>query len=291
AQAGPAQGLSREVHPCPVRRRRSGRAARLRRRLQGHRRRSADRRRPHPASPGDRPLRGRGALRHRDHRPRLDRGDGERGRLPRRAALLQGHRPPGEHRAGRRGGRPGPLGGRPPRRCPGGHRVPGADPPVPGEARPGRRHPPVVRGHRGQGPGDRRRGGRADRDRTGATSGGPSGDRHDPRQPHRADRQPGGVRGSRQAPRHGPDSHPPARHSGGARPGPGEAERERRRPRRGHRVPALPALTYRLEALRRRCLRGGDRRAEGPDQHPDPGPQGPRRHRHHRAADLQDRPL
>ena len=38
-------------------------------------------------------------------------------------------------------------------------------------------------------------------------------------------------------------------------------------------------------------LRGRDGRAEGDDQHADPGAQGRRRHRHHRAPALQDRPL
>ena len=68
------------------------------------------------------------------HRPRLDRGDGQRGRLPRRAALLQGHRPAGEHRAGRGRRLHRHLGHRPAARPAGLHRVPRADPPVPGEA-------------------------------------------------------------------------------------------------------------------------------------------------------------
>ena len=38
-------------------------------------------------------------------------------------------------------------------------------------------------------------------------------------------------------------------------------------------------------------LRGRDRRRQGEHQHADPGAQGRRRHRHHRAPDLQDRPL
>ena len=44
-------------------------------------------------------------------------------------------------------------------------------------------------------------------------------------------------------------------------------------------------------ALRRRGLRGRDGGREAPDQRADPGPVRRGRHRHHRAPDLQDRPL
>ena len=47
------------------------------RRLPGLDRRPAYRRRPHPAPPGDPAVRGRRAVRHRDHRTGLDRGAGE----------------------------------------------------------------------------------------------------------------------------------------------------------------------------------------------------------------------
>ena len=47
----------------------------------------------------------------------------------------------------------------------------------------------------------------------------------------------------------------------------------------------------RVEAVRRGRLRGRDGRAEVRHQHAHPRAEGPRRHRHHRAADLQDRPL
>ncbi len=46
-----------------------------------------------------------------------------------------------------------------------------------------------------------------------------------------------------------------------------------------------------VRARGRRRLRHRDRRAQEPDQRPHPGPQGRRSDRHHRAADLEDRPL
>ena len=66
--------------------------------LQGDDRRPADRRGAHPAPAGDPALRRRRPLRPRHRRARLDRGDRERRRQPRRAAVLQGQRPTGAHR-------------------------------------------------------------------------------------------------------------------------------------------------------------------------------------------------
>ena len=62
-------------------------------RLQGDHRRPPHRRGAHPAAPGDPPLRGRGALRPRHRRAGLDRGDGERRRRPRRARSTRRRRP------------------------------------------------------------------------------------------------------------------------------------------------------------------------------------------------------
>ena len=64
-----------------------------------------------------------------------------------------------------------------------------------------------------------------------------------------------------------------------------------RRPRRGDRARAVDEVAHGLEAVRRGRLRGRDRRAQGDDQHLDPGAQGRGRHRHHRAPARQDRPL
>ena len=74
--------------------------------------------------------------------------------------------------------------------------------------------------------------------------------------------------------------------------GAGEAQRERRGDLDAviALLPSMKSPTV-VEAVRRRRLRGRDRRAEGDDQHAHPGAQGRRRDRHHRAADLQDRPL
>ena len=68
AAPGAAQGLAREGHPRPLRRRRPGRRPVLECRLPGVDRRSPDRRRAHPAPPGDPALRGRRPVRHRHHR-------------------------------------------------------------------------------------------------------------------------------------------------------------------------------------------------------------------------------
>ena len=65
AAPGPAQGLAREGHPRPVRRRRPGRQPVLGRRLPGHHRRPPGRRGADPAAPGDPALRGRRAVRPR----------------------------------------------------------------------------------------------------------------------------------------------------------------------------------------------------------------------------------
>ena len=88
----PAEGLAREAHARAVRGRRPARRALVDRRLQGHHRRPPHRRGPDPAPPGDPHLRGRGPVRPRHHRPRLGRGDRQRRRDPRRAAVLEGHR-------------------------------------------------------------------------------------------------------------------------------------------------------------------------------------------------------
>ena len=85
-----AQGFAGTGHARAVRGRRPRRGALVGRRVQGVDRRPPGRRGAHPAPPGDPDVRRRGAVRHRDHRPRLDRGDEQRRRQPRRAALLQG---------------------------------------------------------------------------------------------------------------------------------------------------------------------------------------------------------
>ena len=135
------------------------------RRLPRHHRRSARRRRAHPAPAGDPPLRRRRAVRHRDHRSRLDRGDRRRGHDARRAALLEGHRAADQDGARGRRRRTVEDGRRSARGRAGAHRVPGAHPPVPREARRARRGVALVRRDRGEDPRDRRRGRRDHRDR------------------------------------------------------------------------------------------------------------------------------
>ena len=101
-----------------------------RRRLPGDHRRPPGRRGPHPAAPGDPPLRGRGPVRPRHHRAGLDRGDGERvvslGELHYSKATAR----PIKVVLAVAGDSPVPVGRRPPRRGAGGDRVPGADRPV-----------------------------------------------------------------------------------------------------------------------------------------------------------------
>ena len=87
------------------------RHALLRRRVQGHDRRPPSRRGPGAAPAGDPGLRRRGAVRRGHHRSGLDRGDVQRRRQPRRAALLEGDDEPDPH-GGRRGRRLGRAGGR-----------------------------------------------------------------------------------------------------------------------------------------------------------------------------------
>ena len=76
-----------------------------------------------------------------------------------------------------------------------------------------------------------------------------------------------------------------------ARPRAGEAQRRRNEPRLGDLVAARVEVTDGLEAVRRRRVRGRDGGGEIGDQHVDPRPQGRGSDRHHRAADLQDRPV
>ena len=78
---------------------------------------------------------------------------------------------------------------------------------------------------------------------------------------------------------------------GGQGQGPGEAQRRRRPADLGHRPAPVPAVSDRLGTVRQGRVRGGDGGAEVGDQHPDPGPEGPGCHRHHRAGPVQDRPL
>ena len=116
--------------------------------------------------------------------------------------------------------------------------------------------------------------------------------RHDPRLVHRADRQPGRVRRPGEAQGDGADPDAAHRRARGARPGAREAQR--RGARTSTRVIALlPALKSPTVSK----LFGEDGYAvetvvaKSRDQHPDPGAEGRRRHRHHRAADREDRPL
>ena len=219
APTGPAQGLPRARHPRPVRGGRPGRGPQLVGRLPGDRRRPPHRRGQDPAPPGDPPLRRRGPLRPRHHRARLDRGDGQRRGQPRRAALLQDHHPADPRGAGR--GRRRPLAGRAraARRGPGLDRVPGAGRQVPRGARRRRRRAPLLRGHRGQDPRDRRRGGRDHRDGQGAARRRTAHPRHRAHLLHRADRQPGQLRRRDQAPRHGAAQQPPCRAPSSPAPG------------------------------------------------------------------------
>ena len=71
----------------------------------------------------------------------------------------------------------------------------------------------------------------------------------------------------------------------------GEAQRPGRPASGGHRPVALAPLAYRVRALRRGWVRGRDRGAEVEDQRVDPGAEGPRGDRHHRAVAVQDRAL
>ena len=151
-----AEGLARAGHARAVRGRRPDRGAVVGRGLQGDHRRPARRRGPHPATAGDPGLRGRGAVRRGHHRPRLDRGDEQRGRQPRRAAVLQGDQQPDPDGGGRRRRLRDHVGVRAARRRPGVVGVPRAHPPLLREARRPRRRPAVLRRQRGQGARHRR---------------------------------------------------------------------------------------------------------------------------------------
>ncbi len=161
------------------------------RRVQGHDRRPAGRRGAHPAPAGDPGLRRRGPVRRRHHRARLDRGDGQRRRQPRRAALLEG-----DDATRSAWSSPSPATppcttpARPRRRRAGVVGVPRADPALLRQARHRRRRPPVLRRQRGQGPRHRRLRRRDHRDRPGAAGRRPADHRHHPRQLHRGHRQP-----------------------------------------------------------------------------------------------------
>src|SRR5262249_17887873 len=62
-------------------------------------------------------------------------------------------------------------------------------------------------------------------------------------------------------------------------------------PRHGDRSSAVHEVADGGGAVREGRVRGRDRRAQVRDQHAHPRPQGRRRHGHHRAAVVQDRPL
>ena len=232
----------------------------------GTHRRPPGRRGPHPAAPGDPDLRGRGPLRPRDHRPRLDRGDRRRRRLARGAAPTR--RPP-----------PTPSGSCWP--WPRTRRSTTVED-LPAGARVSTEYPELTRRC------SRSTGVKAEvRLSYGAT---------EAKIPdiadavveitetgralaaaglrivetlldvaHRADRQPAGRRRSGQAPRHGPAADPAAGRARG--PGQGARQAERRRRRSSSAVIAvLPVdeVADGLEALRGRRLRGRDRSCPSP---------------------------
>ena len=175
-------------------------------------------------------LRGRGPVRPRHHRPGLDRGDRQRRRDPRRAPLLARPRPARSDRRGR-------AAATPPSQAvadlPQGVRVSTEYPELTRrffekqgieadirlsygatEAKVPDIVDCIVDDHR-DGPGPARR--RPARSSTRSCT-----------SLHRADRQPGGLRRPRQAPRHGADPDPARGHARGPGQGAGEAERGRR---------------------------------------------------------------
>ncbi len=87
------------------------------------------------------------------------------------------------------------------------------------------RRPAVLRRHRGQGARHRRRHRRHHRDRQRHPCGGPAHHRHDAHVLHRADRQPGRLRRSRQGPRHAADPHAARGRARGSGQGAGQAQR------------------------------------------------------------------
>ena len=227
AQTGAPQGFAREGDPRTVRGGRPAGQPIVLGRLPGH-----DRRPPHrvgadPAPAGDPGLRRRGAVRHRHHRPRLDRGDRQRRRQPRRAEVLEGDEPADQPR--RRGRRrlDGRVGEGPARRRPRAVGVSGADQALLRRPRRARRRPPVLRRHRGEDPRHRRLRGRDHRDRPRPAGRRPQGDRHDPHQLHRGRRQPRVGRRPGQA--QGDGSGDDAAQRCARRPGQGAAQVERQR--------------------------------------------------------------
>ena len=102
---------------------------------------------------------------------------------------------------------------------------------------------------------------------------------------------PDGLRRPGQAPRHGAAQDAARRRARGPGQGAGEAQRRRGRPRPVIALRAVDEVADRVRAVRRGRLRGRDGRRQVGDQHADPRAQGRRRHRHHRAAALEDRPL
>ena len=153
-------------------------------------RRPTGRRGPHPAPAGDPALRRGGDVRPRGHRARLDRGDGCRGGVARRARVLEDERAARAHRRRDRRGLSHRAGRRPATGPAGRHRVPGPHASLLREEGHRRRHPPLVRRDRGEGPRDRRLHRRSDRDGPGAQGRGPEDHRLDPDVAHRADREP-----------------------------------------------------------------------------------------------------
>ena len=112
---------------------------------------------------------------------------------------------------------------------------------------------------RGEDPRHRRLHRRHHRDRPGAARRRPADHRHDPRQLHRGDRQPGGLRRPGQAARDGAADDAAERHDRRARQGAGQAERRPRTVRRGARRAAVAEVADGQPARRRRRLRHRDR--------------------------------
>ncbi len=214
------EGLAREGDPPTLRRRRSRDHARVGRRLQGHDRRPARRRRHDPAPAGDPAIRRRRPLRRRGSRG----ATGSRRRASRSSPSPSCtiRRPP----PARSGWCSQSLATRPGTSVsdlPAGVRVHTEYPELTRRfleknGVDARGHA-LVRRHRGQDPRDRRRGRGDHRDRPRAARRGPAGARHDPRLVHRADRQPDRARRRRQAPRHGTAADVAARCARSARPG------------------------------------------------------------------------
>ena len=107
------------------------------------------------------------------------------------------------------------------------------------------RHPPVLRRHRGQGARHRRLHRRPHRDRPGPAGRRPADHRHHAHLLHRADRQPGRLRRSRQGARHAPAPHPARGRARGPGQGAGQAQRAGRPARRGDRPAAVDEVARR----------------------------------------------